>query len=523
MSGRQEELIAGWLDGSLAEAEQAELLEALRADAALARAFAGELEIHRGLQFSASQSAAGDRRAAERILHYVRASREETTFAERVRRRAGRVSPKPAASTGPLIAAAAALVFAALVGLLAYSAREKPEAPVSVEGTPSHTPGLLPDSNPGRPRPEPARESEEDRRKRIEEELRVASEKHEAPPKPKDAPAPAPEEKPVVREPKPEPPAKPEITKVEAIPALARLEGVQGDVLLGSDRTPAASGAELRDGAALETAGLAIVRFADGTRVEITGEAKLHEKLAGKRASGKGVTLARGTITAEVAKQPAGQALLFVTPHAEVQVIGTRLSIQSGAETRVDVHEGQVRLTSLKSGQPFTVSAGQGIDVGPAGAPRPFLLGLHAVYFDQSTFKGPAVERVDAAVDLFLDQAKNEIPPVGTDRNFGVRWDGRFLAETAGEYVFILSVDGQVHFVLDGQDLVADPRGVFHPIARSVVRRKLTAGWHDLLIEYADDQGSSRCGLRYVPPGDVLQGDGSGFAIPPRLFTHIRR
>ena len=64
---------------------------------------------------------------------------------------------------------------------------------------------------------------------------------------------------------------------------------------------------------------------------------------------------------------------------------------------------------------------------------------------------------------------------------------------------------------------------------RSVVRRKLAAGWHDLVIEYADDQGNSRCGLRYVPPGvklpenDQLQGDGSGVAIPPRLFTHLRR
>src|SRR6185295_7745669 len=135
--------------------------------------------------------------------------------------------------------------------------------------------------------------------------------------------------------------------------------------------------------------------------------------------------------------------------------VGTRLSIASGAETRVDVHEGQVRVTSLKSGAPFTVSAGQGIDVGPAGAPRPFLQGLHAVYFDLNTFKGPAVERVDATVELFLDQTKNEVPPVGADRNFAVRWDGRFLAETAGDYVFLLAVDGQVRFSFDGQDAVA--------------------------------------------------------------------
>src|SRR6185436_18024616 len=103
------------------------------------------------------------------------------------------------------------------------------------------------------------------------------------------------------------------------------------------------------------------------------GEAKLHEKLTGKRAAGKGLTLARGTLTADVSKQPAGQAFLFATPHAEVQVVGTRLSISSGAETRVDVHEGQVRVASQKSGQATALSAGQGGEVGPSGAPRSFL------------------------------------------------------------------------------------------------------------------------------------------------------
>jgi hypothetical protein len=319
---------------------------------------------------------------------------------------------------------------------------------------------------------------------------------------------------------------KPEPTKVESLPALARLAGVQGEVVLGIDRTPVASGTELRDGAAVETVGAhstAVVRFSDGTRIELTGEAKLHEKLTGKRAAGKGVTLARGSLTADVSKQPAGQPFLFLTPHAEVQVVGTRLSVAAAAETRVDVHEGQVRVTSLKGGSVATLSAGQGGEVGPSGAPRTFLHGLHAVYFDQNNFKGPAIERVDAAIDLFLDQAKNELPPVGADRNFGVRWEGRFLAEAAGEYLFVLSVDGQAKLTFDGQELVADPRGVFHPIARSVVRRKLAAGWHDLVLEYADDQGSSRCQLRYVAPGVEPPADGNGFAIPSRLFTHNRR
>lgn len=522
----REELIAGWLDASLTEAEQAELLEALRADEAFAREVARDVEVHRGLQFSASRSDEGDRRAADRILHYVRASQEGTKFVENVKQRALAGSRRPAhpgtSLFGPVLAFAAVFLVAALIGLLAFvSHRHKLASRPEIAETPQV------EREPEAPRrieapipPKPV-ENEAERRKRIEEELRTASgtKRVETPPKPEEPKPPSP---PVPKEePKTETVVKPAPTKVEVAPALARLEGVQGEVTV--DRVPATPGAELRDGVAIETAGMAILRFADGTRLELSGEAKLHEKMTGRRSAGKGLTLTRGSLTADVSKQPAGQSFLFATPHAEVQVVGTRLSVAAGVETRVDVHEGQVRVTSLKSGSVVTLSAGQGGEVGPSGAPRSFLLGLHAMYFDQNNFKGAAIERVDAGIDLFLDQAKGEVPPVGSDRNFAVRWEGRFLAEATGEYAFVLSVDGQVKFTLDGQDLVADPRGVFHPIARSVVRRKLAAGWHDLVVEYSDDQGSSRCQLRYIPPGDALPADGSGAAIPPRLLTHTRR
>jgi ferric-dicitrate binding protein FerR (iron transport regulator) len=507
MTGRQEELIAGWLDASLTPDEQAELLAALKADEGFVGEFAREVEIHRGLQFAASQSAEGDRRAADRILHYVRASHEGTKFAENVKHRARAATHRGTSMVGPVIAIAAVLMVAVMVGLLAFvQYRHRMASRAEVAETPKPVPPEPPVApTPTPPAPTPKVEDESERRKRIEEELRTAvGTKRESPPKAEEPQAPAPQVP--APQPKEEPVVKPAPTKVESSPVLAWLDG-----------------AELRDGATVESAGVALVRFADGTRVEISGEAKLHEKVTGKRAAGKGVTLARGSLTADVAKQPAGQAFLFMTPHAEVQVLGTKLSIASGAETRVDVQEGQVRVANLKSGQAVTLAAGQGTEVGPSGAPRSFLQGLHAVYFDQNNFKGAAIERVEAGIDLFLDHAKNDVPPVGSDRNFAVRWEGRFLAEAAGEYVFLLSVDGQAKFTLDGQELVADPRGVFHPIARSVVRRKLAPGWHDLVLEYTDDQGSSRCQLRFVPPGETLQADNSGFAIPSRLFTHNRR
>jgi hypothetical protein len=540
MTGRHEELIAGWLDGSLTEAEQAELLEALRGDETLALAFAEELELHRGLQFSASQSEAGDRRSADRILHYLRAEREGTRFVEGVRqraltggrRRSGRFVHPGTSLLGPLIAGAAAVFVAALVGVLALATHRAKQA--AQEETAEHREEPAPAPEPRREAQNPVAPrkpevSDARRKEQIEEDLRRAAEarKNDPVPKPEEPKPLLPEPERSVAETNPGTPAKPASSAVEALPALVRIEKIQGEATSNGERL--AAGAELRDGAVVDTAGLAVLKFADGTLLELAGEAKLQERLAGKRAAGKGVTLLRGSVNAEVAKQPAGQAFLFLTAHAEIQVVGTRLSVQTGAETRIDVQEGQVRMTSLKGGQTVTLVAGQGGEVGPAGAPRSFLQGLHALYFDQNNFKGQTFERVEAIVDLFLDQAKNELPPVGTDRNFAVRWEGRFLAETPGEYVFLLSVDGQVKFTFDGQDVVSEPRGTFHPISRHSVRRKLAAGWHDLVLEYSDDQGNSRCTFRYIPPGmkipegDALQADGAGLPIPARLYSHNRR
>ena len=537
MTARQEELTAGWLDGSLTPDEQSELLEALRADPDFARSFAEEVEVHRGLQFTAARSEAGDERAADRILHYVRAQQEATRFVEGVklralsgtRRRAGRRVHPGTSMVGPAIAAAAALFVAALVGLLAYvSHRQKlNNEPETAERHDLPSPPIPRDAAPETPSKAPV--PEEQRQEQIDEDLRRAAEtkKREAAPKPEPPKPVAPAPEPRVAENTPEPPAKPAPTAVEALPALAKLEKLQGEATANGEKI--AAGAELRDDLVIEAPGLATVKFADGTTLELSGEMRLHERMTGKRASGKGVTLTRGIVSADVAKQPAGQAFLFTTAHAEVQVVGTRLSVQTGAETRVDVQEGQVRVMSLKGGQVVTLAPGQAVELAANGVPHGYLSGLRAVYYDLNTFKGQTLERTDRGIDLFLDETKNELPPVGTDRNFGVRWEGRFLAELEGDYVFFLSIDGRVRFVFDGQELVADKKDVFHPIQRSVIRRRLTAGWHEVLVEYGDDQGNSKCVLRYVPPdlkvpeGENFQRDDAGWAIPARLFSHVRR
>jgi ferric-dicitrate binding protein FerR (iron transport regulator) len=70
--------------------------------------------------------------------------------------------------------------------------------------------------------------------------------------------------------------------------------------------------------------------FSDGSRIEIAKDARLsiEESLAGDTT----VNLARGTITARVAKQKPDHRFAVTTPLGEVIVVGTRFSVESHAE-----------------------------------------------------------------------------------------------------------------------------------------------------------------------------------------------
>lgn len=512
MTSRHEELIAGHLDGSLVPSEESELLEALRADPALRECLAGETEIHRHLQLRALSSEAGEDRAADRVLHYVRASEHGTRFLQSVKLRAQtgarRRVARPGTSSAPWLFAAAALLVVAL-------------AMVLMNGRPVETKPMVRRAPPA-PAIEQPRAPEIVRREEPRPEAPAAVEPEVRRPEPrleeprKEEPAPAEKVETPALKPAPKAPE----TVVAKVPGIARVESVQGVASL-------AEGAEIAAGDGLETTGpdsSLVLRLADGTRIELGGDSALGS-IAARKPGGTMLAVARGSCSADVAKQPSGSAVIFTTPHAEVRVIGTKLAIRVDLDvTRVQVTEGQVRVTALKSGQAVTLSAGQGADVAPAGAPKSHLLGLRAQYWDSNTFKGsPLLERVENAVDIVLNE--KDPAPVGSDHDFGVRWEGRFLAEREGEYVFLLAVDGHEKLTLDGTILVNEKPQFFHGGRTNILRRKLTAGWHDLSIEYCDDDAKSRCTLRYVPPGlgakdEDLQRVDSGYPVPARLFSH---
>ncbi len=295
--------------------------------------------------------------------------------------------------------AAAAAALLAVIGTIVFRG-PSPErvktvdAPPPVEIAPS-------------PEPEPLQAKEE--RNRVVETLEAINREKEEKPAPAEVVPPAPEpkapvaevrpkpEQPVVRAPetpKPETPAAapepkpapaPQVPARETLPTAATIDRVQGEVyaLVGGARVAARADFRLVADEGLETVGKgsqAVLEYHDGTRVVLGADtllSRVTDHAAGTPAQGKRITVERGVVAAQVAKQPAAGPMIFATPHAEARVLGTRLSLHvTPASTRCEVKEGRVRFSRLEGGSvelnadQFAV-AGKGIALSVKSAPSP--------------------------------------------------------------------------------------------------------------------------------------------------------
>jgi ferric-dicitrate binding protein FerR (iron transport regulator) len=301
------------------------------------------------------------------------------------------------------IAGAAA---AALLGVASFILmRPDGQVPAEVSHAPPPIARPVPPAEPNR---EPApQEIERDRVEQLLEQEKQPATTPEPPnPGKSEPPAPVPaiqtpvipvpskpEEKQVAREEvKPSPKVMPpENEKPVAIPGetalpagtLDRTEGTVF-VVIGGRRSPAKAGQPIPSGAGLETAGAgsqAIFEYADGSRVALGADTILLQVCerrtpSGKPAEGKLIQVLQGILAAQIVRQPVGESMLFLTPHAEAKVLGTRLSLSvAAAVTRLDVRQGKVKLTRKEDGQSAEVTEGHfamaGKGIAPASKPAP--------------------------------------------------------------------------------------------------------------------------------------------------------
>jgi len=198
-------------------------------------------------------------------------------------------------------------------------------------------------------------------------------------------------------------------TTSETVAVVAQLEWVQGEVcfLSATGRVPAKAATVLVSGQGLETLGAhsaAVVKFPDSTRIEISSSTTIREISDG--ASGKRLEIAAGTIKVQVAAQPAGRPMTIRTTDAEVNVLGTRFRLSCQETTRIDVHEGKVKLLRPKDQASLEISAGNTVST---GVPRLYPKPIREVAFQDGVLPQAAYA---GTRDSFLSETY-------TDHNYG--------------------------------------------------------------------------------------------------------
>ncbi|MCZ7645697.1 MAG: DUF1080 domain-containing protein [Planctomycetota bacterium] len=150
--------------------------------------------------------------------------------------------------------------------------------------------------------------------------------------------------------------------------ALATLRTAPGEitVLHAGSRAPARAGQRLFLGNALLHRGGedAVLDLADGGSVlELKPGSSLKLARAG---SSPAFELSSGALEARIARRAPGTALSFLTPEAEVLVVGTRLSLEVAERvTKVEVLEGRVAVTRKEDGEILDLEAGTFVTVEP--------------------------------------------------------------------------------------------------------------------------------------------------------------
>jgi len=252
--------------------------------------------------------------------------------------------------------AVSAAIVVAVAALFLFAIRPAPQPEAPEVRLPAPTPQVVDAVPPRAPEPTP-----------------VPVERPAAPPEVWAAGLPRPEPKAPESTPTPEPPSPaPDVTPPSPVPAaptvtvVAQLDGVDGEVYVrnGTTRTKAKAGQPLLAGDRVECDGprsVALVAFTDRTRVELGGDTLLREVAERDATHGRRLFVEKGSLKAEVARQPAGLAMVFESPHGEARVLGTTLALHVDADpkkgTRLEVEEGRVELKN-GAGRSVLVDAG---------------------------------------------------------------------------------------------------------------------------------------------------------------------
>ncbi|HEX3132734.1 MAG TPA: PA14 domain-containing protein, partial [Planctomycetota bacterium] len=148
---------------------------------------------------------------------------------------------------------------------------------------------------------------------------------------------------------------------------------------------------------------------------------------------------------------------------------------------------------------------------------NPGLVGAYYRHNDPAKF--PAVEslgkpvlvRVERQID-FADEGGEEFHGTRLNENFYARWLGMLTVTKAGSYGFATTSDDGSRVTIDGK-LVVENSGV-HAMVKKSGTVDLTAGDHQIVVEFLQGGGGAGCILTWQPPG------GGETVVPASAFGH---
>lgn len=135
----------------------------------------------------------------------------------------------------------------------------------------------------------------------------------------------------------------------------------KAEVVSAAGKEPAQLGQRIMAGQSIRTGGeqsFIVLEYPDRTRLELGSETTI--ALAFDSSVGKRVTLANGSLLADVPPQPAGRPMVVAGPRGEMRVSDTRFLLASATPegSRLDLSRGQ-GLVVATDGKPVRVDAGQ--------------------------------------------------------------------------------------------------------------------------------------------------------------------
>lgn len=111
-------------------------------------------------------------------------------------------------------------------------------------------------------------------------------------------------------------------------------------------------------------------------------------------------------------------------------------------------------------------------------------------------YEKPTVSRIDSLI-AFPDAESFFLGDLHD--HFYCRWSGQVKAPVTGEYKFYLPSDDGSRLVIDGKPMIEN--GGTHRMQEKSASTELTAGLHELKLEYFQNEGDAACVLWWEGPG----------------------